>query len=101
MSDMAKQSEKTGKTMSKLSGMLSKVAKAAAVSGARMLISFGKQSAEAARAAETSLQRVNDIFGSSSGAIKSFTNRNRAALGMSRADVYQLSAAYGSLFPLL
>ncbi len=99
MTGMIQQSGKASKAMNKLSGTFSKVAKvAAAAFSIRAIYNFGKQTSEIARTAEANLQRVNDIFGSSSAAVKSFADQNRASLGMSRSDVYQFSATYGNLF---
>lgn len=99
MNGMIQQSGKVDKSMKQLSGTFSKMAKiAAAAFSIRAIYNFGKQTSEIARSAEANLQRVNDIFGSSSNAIKSFADQNRASLGMSRADVYKFSATYGNLF---
>lgn len=61
-------------------------------------ISTGKEWSSVATTQETGLMRVNDLYGSSSGAIINYANSQARALGLSKTSVYQYSAIYGNLF---
>lgn len=61
-------------------------------------ISTGKEWSSVATTQETGLMRVNDLYGSASGAIINYANSQARSLGLSKTAVYQYSAIYGNLF---
>ena len=82
-------------TGSALKGLANTVAAAFGVS---VLINFSKRSGEVATQTEANIQRLVDIYGSSSQELGKFIDANARALGMSKSAAAGFSAVYGNLF---
>ena len=64
----------------------------------RKLIDFSKEASEVAIQQEASVQRLVDIYGTSSRVVGDFIDQNANSLGMSKASAASFASVYGNLF---
>lgn len=64
----------------------------------RKLIDFSKEASEVAIQQEASVQRLVDIYGTSSRVVGDFIDQNANLLGMSKASAASFASVYGNLF---
>lgn len=62
------------------------------------IIEFGKASSDAATGLESSMKRVNFIFGEANQSIINFAETSAFSIGMSRKAAYDYAATFGNLF---
>lgn len=92
LSDTAVQAESAGSSVKRIAGA------AIAIATVRKAAQELLECFQAYANYESSMIRVNDIFGDAADAVETFADNNAAALGMSKAAAYEYAATYGNLF---
>ena len=74
---------------------------AAVTLAVKAVIAVAKPMQEAYMKLESSVMRVNDIFGNASNSIHAFAENTASSFGMAESTAYEYAATYGNLFRYL